>query len=91
MTIVLKLKKHLVNPVKFLFTMNGEILFHEQTYLETRCNPCAAPPIMVTCGTMEHSNIITVAWTGIVNTIPPMTYISIRPERYSYRSAMRTR
>lgn len=42
------------------------------------------PPALVTCGTMEHSNIITIAWTGIVNTIPPMTYISVRPERYSY-------
>lgn len=42
------------------------------------------PPVMVTCGTMENSNIITIAWTGIVNTIPPMTYISIRKERYSY-------
>lgn len=30
------------------------------------------------------ANIITIAWTGIVNTIPPKTYISIRPERYSY-------
>lgn len=42
------------------------------------------PPTMVSCGTMEDSNIITIAWTGIVNTIPPMTYISIRPERHSY-------
>lgn len=42
------------------------------------------PPAMITCGDMENSNIITIAWTGIVNTIPPMTYISIRPERYSY-------
>lgn len=42
------------------------------------------PPVMVTCGTMEKSNIITIAWTGIVNTIPPMTYISIRKERFSY-------
>lgn len=42
------------------------------------------PPAMVTCGTMEKSNIITIAWTGIVNTIPPMTYISVRPERHSY-------
>lgn len=42
------------------------------------------PPAMVTCGDMENSNIITIAWTGIVNTIPPMTYISVRPERYSY-------
>lgn len=42
------------------------------------------PPTLVTCGTMEKPNILTVAWTGIVNTIPPMTYISVRPERYSY-------
>lgn len=42
------------------------------------------PPVMVTCGTMEESNIITIAWTGIVNTIPPMTYISVRKERHSY-------
>ncbi|MBR2848683.1 MAG: flavin reductase family protein [Clostridia bacterium] len=42
------------------------------------------PPVMVTCGTMEESNIITIGWTGIVNTIPPKTYISIRPTRHSY-------
>ena len=42
------------------------------------------PPTMVTCGTMEDANIITIAWTGIVNTIPPKTYISIRPTRHSY-------
>ena len=42
------------------------------------------PPCMVTCGTEEKANIITVAWTGILNTIPPKTYISVRPSRYSY-------
>jgi len=42
------------------------------------------PVVMVSCGDMEHSNIITVAWTGIINTNPAMCYISIRPERYSY-------
>lgn len=43
------------------------------------------PCVMVTCGTMEgEKNIITVAWTGTVNTDPPMTYISVRKERYSY-------
>lgn len=42
------------------------------------------PAVMVSCGTMEKSNIITVAWTGILNTNPAMCYISIRPERYSY-------
>ena len=42
------------------------------------------PPAMVSCGNMEQSNIITVAWTGITNTVPPKTYISVRPSRYSY-------
>lgn len=42
------------------------------------------PPALVSCGDMEHPNLLTVAWTGIVNTHPPMVYVSIRPERYSY-------
>ncbi|MGM9632435.1 MAG: flavin reductase family protein [Eubacteriales bacterium] len=42
------------------------------------------PPVMVSCGDMEESNIITIAWTGILNTIPPKTYISVRPSRHSY-------
>lgn len=42
------------------------------------------PVVMVSCGTMEESNIITIAWTGTINTNPAMTYISVRPERYSY-------
>ena len=42
------------------------------------------PPVMVSCGSMQQPNIITVGWTGITNTIPPKTYISIRPERFSY-------
>lgn len=42
------------------------------------------PAVMVSLGDMEKSNIITVAWCGITNTVPPKTYISVRPERYSY-------
>ncbi len=42
------------------------------------------PAVMVSCGTMEKSNIITVAWTGIINTDPAMVYISVRPTRHSY-------
>ncbi|MBO6233498.1 MAG: flavin reductase family protein [Clostridia bacterium] len=42
------------------------------------------PAVMVSCGNMEKSNIITVAWTGIINTNPAMVYISVRPTRYSY-------
>ena len=43
------------------------------------------PAVMVSCGTMEKSNIITVAWTGIINTNPAMVYISVRPTRHSYK------
>ena len=42
------------------------------------------PPALVSCGTMEKPNALTIGWTGILNTIPPKTYISVRPERYSY-------
>ena len=43
------------------------------------------PPVMVTVGDMENSNIITIGWTGILSTIPPRTYISVRPQRHSYK------
>jgi len=42
------------------------------------------PPVLVTCGTAEKTNVLTIGWTGIVCTHPPMTYISVRPERYSH-------
>lgn len=43
------------------------------------------PAVMVSTADREgNSNILTVAWTGTVCTNPPMAYISVRPERYSY-------
>lgn len=42
------------------------------------------PAAMISCGTMDQPNIITVAWTGTICTAPAMTYISLRKERYSY-------
>ena len=43
------------------------------------------PAVMVTAADREgKSNSITIAWTGTVCTNPPMAYISVRPERYSY-------
>ncbi|MBQ8509522.1 MAG: flavin reductase family protein [Clostridia bacterium] len=42
------------------------------------------PAVMVSCGSMEKPNILTIGWTGILNTDPPKTYISVRPGRYSY-------
>lgn len=49
------------------------------------------PAVLVTCGNMEKSNIMTVAWTGILNTNPAMCYISVRPERYSYEMIKKNR
>lgn len=42
------------------------------------------PAVMVSCGDMEKSNITTIAWTGVINSEPPLVYVSIRPSRYSY-------
>ncbi|MCD6556943.1 MAG: flavin reductase family protein [Bacteroidales bacterium] len=43
------------------------------------------PAVMVSCGSNpEEYNIITISWTGTINTNPPMIYISVRPERHSY-------
>ena len=43
------------------------------------------PAVMVSCALPgDEPNIITVAWTGTVCTNPPMVYISVRPQRYSY-------
>ena len=42
------------------------------------------PAAMVSCGNGEESNIITVAWTGIINSQPPMTYVSVRKSRHSH-------
>lgn len=44
------------------------------------------PVVMVSCGqNIDSANIITVAWTGTICTNPPMVYISVRPERHSYK------
>ena len=48
------------------------------------------PPALVSCGTMEEKNIITIGWTGIINSNPPMTYVSIRPERHSFKIVKET-
>jgi flavin reductase (DIM6/NTAB) family NADH-FMN oxidoreductase RutF len=43
------------------------------------------PPVLVSCkGVDGQDNILTAAWTGTVCSDPPMAYVSIRKERYSY-------
>ncbi len=43
------------------------------------------PAVMISCGGKEEEfNILTVSWVGTLCTNPPLCYISVRPERYSY-------
>ena len=43
------------------------------------------PAVLVSCGSEPSEyNVLTVAWVGTLCTNPPMCYISVRPERYSY-------
>lgn len=43
------------------------------------------PAVMVSLGSKpEEHNIITISWTGTINSNPPMCYISVRPERHSF-------
>ncbi len=49
------------------------------------------PVIMVTCvDEEERANIITLAWTGVVCSTPPMLSIAVRPERFSHDLIERT-
>ena len=54
-------------------------------YLKGGALTAPLPPALVSVGDGEESNLITIGWTGILATIPPTTYISVRPSRYSHR------
>ena len=43
------------------------------------------PPALISCSHEGKDNLITIAWTGILNSEPAKTYISVRPERHSYK------
>lgn len=45
---------------------------------------CPVPAVMVSCGQGDEKNIITIGWTGIINTQPPITYVSVRKSRHSH-------
>ncbi len=43
-----------------------------------------APPVLVSCGSPEKPNLITIAWAGTINSDPVRVSISVRPQRYSH-------
>lgn len=43
------------------------------------------PAVLVTCADAQgRANIITLAWTGVACSVPPMVSIAVRPERFSH-------
>ena len=42
------------------------------------------PAVLVSCGSVEKPNLLTIAWVGTICTHPAMVSISVRPERFSY-------
>lgn len=49
------------------------------------------PPALISSGTLAEPNVMTAAWTGIVNSEPPLTYVSIRPSRLSHEIISKTK
>lgn len=50
----------------------------------TRPSLYPVPVTLVSCSDAHSDNIITISWTGILSSIPPIIYIAVRPERHSY-------
>jgi len=42
------------------------------------------PAVLVSCGTGQQANIITLAWVGTLCSEPPLAGIGVRPSRYSH-------
>lgn len=49
------------------------------------------PPALISSGTMEHPNVMTAAWTGIICSDPVLTYVSLRPSRYTHELISRNK
>ena len=49
------------------------------------------PPALISCGSLKKPNIMTAAWTGIIASDPVITYVSIRPSRYSHEIISKTK
>ena len=49
------------------------------------------PPALISSGTVDTPNVMTAAWTGIIASDPVITYVSIRPSRYSHEIISKTK
>ena len=49
------------------------------------------PPALITSGDIKNPNVMTAAWTGIICSDPVITYVSIRPFRYTHELISKTK
>ena len=49
------------------------------------------PPALISSGSIDNPNVMTAAWTGIICSEPVLTYVSIRPSRYSHEIISKTK
>lgn len=49
------------------------------------------PTVLVSSRFGLETNIITIAWTGIMNSTPPTVYIGVNPSRHSHRLIQQSR
>lgn len=49
------------------------------------------PPALISCGSVDKPNVMTAAWTGIISSEPAITYVSIRPSRFSHQIISETK
>ena len=48
-------------------------------------NPMSPLPVaLISCNTVEQPQVLTVSWTGVVNSTPLKVYVSVQPVRNSY-------
>lgn len=87
MRIILEVEKKQKNKIikKDVANQKPVINRHEKIDIKGFTALAPLPVVMVSVGNMEKANIITIAWCGIINSNKPMLYISVRPERYSYK------
>ena len=41
------------------------------------------PTTIMSLGKGDDANLIAIAWTGLINNVPPMTYVALNPARHS--------
>ncbi len=52
--------------------------------INTSTTPIVSPAVVISVGTWENSNLITLAWVARVVSKPPVMSVSVRPSRFSF-------